>query len=91
MKAFLRALCCDEAGIPDEANVVFFVATATLVAGAFLESFGRQFPLGEFAAAICALIPLYRAARGDWRGVSSAATEARGNSSPDASSEKDKP
>ena len=70
MRAFLRALMSDESGIPDEANILFLAAGATLIAGAFLIAFGRPFPLGEFAAAICALIPLYRVARGDWRGES---------------------
>lgn len=68
MRVFLRALCSDENGIPDEANIILFAATGALIAGAFLVAFGRPFPLGDFAAAICALIPLYRASRGDWRG-----------------------
>ena len=64
---FLRALLSDEQGIPDESAFAFLVALLTLMAGAFLRAFGHDFPLSEFAAAVCALIPLYKAARGDWR------------------------
>lgn len=64
---FLRALCSDQQGVPDESALAFLVALAGLIAGGFLRAFGHPFPLSEFAAAVCALIPLYKAARGDWR------------------------
>lgn len=66
--SFICSIFSDENGLPDEANVLFLAAGATLIVGAFLVAFGYHFPLGEFAAANCALIPLYRAARGDFRG-----------------------
>lgn len=64
---FFSCLLCDENGVPDEANVAFLACIITLIIGAFCP----RFPLGEFAAAVCALLPLYRASRGDWRGESS--------------------
>lgn len=76
---FLRALLSDENGVPDEANVIFVAAAAALIAGAFLIAFGHPFPLGDFAAAICALLPLYRASRGDWRGEQPKAPTAKEN------------
>ena len=65
---FIGRMLSDENGVPDEANLVFVGAAIILAVGAFMVAFGHPFPLGDFAAAICALIPLYRAARGDWRG-----------------------
>lgn len=65
---WLLALLADDKGQPDESAVAFLLALFTLMAGAFLCAFGYAFPLAEFATAVCALIPLYKAARGDWRG-----------------------
>lgn len=68
-RGFFYALLCDEAGVPDEANVAFLVSLVALIVGAFLDGFGvGRFPLAEFGGAVCALIPLYRATRGDMRG-----------------------
>lgn len=64
---FFCALLSDQQGIPDESAVAFLISLLTLMAGAFLRAFGHGFPLADFAAAVCALIPLYKAARGDWR------------------------
>lgn len=64
---FLRALVSDAQGVPDESAVAFLAALAALIAGAFLRAFNHPFPLAQFAAAVCTLIPLYKAARGDWR------------------------
>lgn len=64
---FLRALLSDQQGVPDESALAFLMALLTLMAGAFLRAWGHPFPLSEFAAAVCALVPLYKAARGDWR------------------------
>lgn len=63
----LLALLSDAQGVPDESFVAFLAALVTLIAGAFLRAFGHEFPLAQFAAAVCALIPLYKATRGDWR------------------------
>lgn len=65
--SWLLALLADEKGLPDESAVAFLFSLCTLMAGAFLRAFGHAFPLNEFAMAVCALIPLYKAARGDWR------------------------
>lgn len=64
---FLRALLSDPQGIPDESALAFLLSLLTLMAGAFLRAWGHAFPLSAFAMAVCALIPLYKAARGDWR------------------------
>ena len=65
--SFWRALLADQQGVPDESAVAFLAALLTLMAGAFLRAFGHAFPLSEFATSVCVLIPLYKAARGDWR------------------------
>lgn len=64
---FLCALLSDSQGIPDESAMAFLLSLFTLIAGSFLRAWGYAFPLSEFAAAVCALIPLYKASRGDWR------------------------
>lgn len=64
---WISRMLSDEQGVPDESAVAFLLSLFTLVGGAFLRAFGYPFPLTEFAAAVCALIPLYKAARGDWR------------------------
>lgn len=64
---WLSRLLSDANGVPDESAVAFLISLFTLIAGSFLRAFGYSFPLSEFAAAVCALIPLYKASRGDWR------------------------
>lgn len=64
---FIVKLLSDEQGVPDESAVAFLLSLLVLIAGAFLQAWGRPFPMSAFAAAVCALIPLYKAARGDWR------------------------
>lgn len=64
---WVSRMLSDENGIPDESALAFMLALFTLMGGAFLRAWGHPFPLSEFAAAVCALIPLYKAARGDWR------------------------
>lgn len=63
---FLIALLSDDHGVPDESALAFLIALFVLICGAFLRAFAYPFPLPEFSAAVCALIPLYKAARGDW-------------------------
>lgn len=64
---FLKSLVEDTKGQPDEAALAFLLALCTLIVGAVLRAFGYAFPLCTFATAVCALIPLYKATRGDWR------------------------
>lgn len=64
---FLCGLLSDPKGIPDESALAFLLAVLALMAGAFLRAFGHAFPLADFAASVCALIPLYKVSRGDWR------------------------
>lgn len=64
---WISRMLSDKTGVPDESAVAFMLALFVLIAGAFLRAFGYAFPLAEFAAAVCALIPLYKASRGDWR------------------------
>lgn len=79
-RGFFYAVLSDENGVPDESNLLFLGAGLALIVGAFLVAFGNPFPLTEFSAAICALIPLYKAARGDWRGESNTAPGGHGTS-----------
>lgn len=65
--SWLSRLLSDANGVPDESAVAFLLSLLVLIAGAFLQAWGRPFPMAAFAAAVCALIPLYKAARGDWR------------------------
>lgn len=66
--SWIIRLLADEKGQPDESAFAFLLALCTLIVGAFLRAFGYGFPLAEFASAVCALIPLYKLSRGDWRG-----------------------
>lgn len=65
--SWILCLLANEKGQPDESALAFLLALCTLIAGAFLRAFGHGFPLAEFASAVCALIPLYKLAKGDWR------------------------
>lgn len=64
---FLRALMSDEKGVPDESAMAFLSALFVVICGAFMRAFGYPFPLAQFSVAVCALIPLYKAAKGDWK------------------------
>lgn len=67
MIKFICSIICDGKGQPDEAALGFLLSLTAILIGAFMRAFGYPFPLAEFATAVCALVPMYKVARGDFQ------------------------